>query len=82
SLRIIDVETGQLLFGGEGHSNDPISATPDNLARLIVHRIMTRFGIKTGLLGTGRIGVEWDWREVSGSRVYLVQDIISGSHAD
>ena len=82
TLRIIDVETGQLLFDGEGHSNDPISATPDNLARLISHRIITRFGIKAGIIGTGRIGVMWDWREWPGSHVYLVQEIAVGSPAD
>jgi len=82
TLRMIDVETGQLLFDGEGHSNDPISATPDNLARLIAHRIITRFGVKTGVLGTGRIGVMWDWREWPISHVFLVQEISNGSPAD
>jgi hypothetical protein len=82
TLRMIDVETGQLLFDGEGHSNDPISATPDNLARLIAHRIITRFGIKAGIIGTGRIGVMWDWREWPRSHVYLVQEISSGSPAE
>jgi hypothetical protein len=82
TLRMIDVETGQLLFDGEGHSNDPISATPDNLARLIAHRIITRFGIKSGIIGTGRIGVIWDWREWPSSHVYLVQEISNGSPAD
>ena len=82
TLRMIDVETGQLLFDGDGHSNDPISATPDNLARLIAHRIITRFGIKAGIIGTGRIGVIWDWREWPSSHVYLVQEISNGSPAD
>ena len=82
TLRMIDVETGQLLFDGNGHSNDPISVTPDNLARLIVHRIITRFGIKAGIIGTGRIGVMWDWREWPGSHVYLIQEISSGSPAE
>ncbi len=82
TLRMIDVETGQLLFDGDGHSNDPISATPDNLARLIAHRIITRFGIKAGIIGTGRIGVIWDWREWPSSHAYLVQEISNGSPAD
>ena len=82
TLRMIDVETGQLIFDGDGHSNDPISVTPDNLARLIAHRIITRFGIKAGIIGTGRIGVIWDWREWPNSHVYLVQEISNGSPAD
>jgi len=81
AFRIIDVETGQLLFGGEGHSNDPITGTPETLARLIAHRILTKFGVRAGLLGTGRIGVKWDAGERFGSRVYIVQEITVGSPA-
>jgi hypothetical protein len=82
SLRIIDVETGQVLFDGEGHSNEPLTGAPDNLARLIAHRVLSKFAAKAGLIGTGRIGVKWDWRELSGSRAYLVQEIINGSPAE
>jgi len=82
SLRMIDVETGLLLFGGEGHLTDYTRDTPEVLARRVAHRILARFGVRTGLLGTGRIGVNWNLREHSGSRVYLVQDIRSGSPAE
>ncbi len=82
SLRIIDVETGLLLFGGEGHLTDSTRDTPEVLARLIAHRIFARFGVRTGLLGTGRIGVNWNLRELSGSRVYLVQEVRNSSPAD
>ena len=44
SLRMIDVETGLLLFSGEGHVNDPTTDDPENSARLIAHRILARFG--------------------------------------
>ena len=81
ALRMIDVQTGQLLFGGEGHSNDPITGTPETLARLIAHRILTKFGVRAGLLGSGRIGVKWDAGERFGSRVYIVQEIAVGSPA-
>lgn len=81
ALRMIDVQTGQLLFGGEGHSNDPITGTPETLARLIAHRILTKFGVRAGLLGSGRIGVKWDAAERFGSRVYVVQEIAVGSPA-
>jgi len=82
SLRMIDVETGLLLFGGEGHLTDYTRDTPEVLARRAAHRILARFGVRTGLLGTGRIGVNWNLRELSGSRVYLVQDIRIGSPAE
>ncbi len=82
SFRVIDVESGQLLFDGDGHSSETFAGTPDDLARLIAHRIVTRFGIKAGWLGTGRIGVRWEWRDWFGSSVYLVQEISPGSPAD
>ena len=82
TLRLIDVESGLLLFGGEGHLTDYTRDTPEVLARRVAHRILARFGVRTGLLGTGRIGVNWNLRELSGSRAYLVQEIRSGSPAD
>ena len=82
SLRIIDVETGQLLFTGEGHLTDPTSDDPEASARLIVHRILARFGSQTGLLGSGRIGVNWELHEAGGSRFYLVRELRSGLPAE
>ena len=43
SLRMIDVETGLLLFSGEGHLSDPTSEDPERSARLIVHRLLALF---------------------------------------
>jgi len=82
SLRMIDVETGLLLFSGEGHLTDPTSEDPESSARLIVHRLLTRFGSQTGLLGSGRIGVNWELMEEQGVRFYLVRDMRSGLPAE
>jgi Curli production assembly/transport component CsgG/PDZ domain len=82
SLRMIDVETGQLLFNGEGHLTDPTSDDPEGSARLIVHRILARFGSQTGLLGSGRIGVNWELQESDGSRFYMVRELRSGLPAE
>lgn len=82
SLRMIDVETGQLLFSGEGHLTDPTSDDPEGSARVIVHRILARFGSQTGLLGSGRIGVNWELQESVGSRFYLVRELRSGLPAE
>ncbi len=82
SLRMIDVETGLLLFSGEGHVTDTTGDDPENLARLIAHRILARFGAQTGLLGSGYIGVNWELRDVKGSRVYVVREVRSGSAAE
>jgi len=82
SLRMIDVETGQLLFSGEGHLTDPTSDDPEGSARLIAHRILARFGSQTGLLGSGRIGVNWELQESAGRRFYLVRELRSGLPAE
>jgi len=81
-LRIIDVETGILLFSGEGHLTDPTTDDPESSARLIVHRVLARFGSQTGLLGSGRIGVNWELQEEKGARFYVVREIRSGLPAE
>lgn len=82
ALRIIDVETGLLLFSGSGHLTDPTTDEPENSARLIVHRILTRFGSQAGLLGTGRIGVNWELQEERQAKFYLVKELRSGQPAE
>jgi PDZ domain/Curli production assembly/transport component CsgG len=82
SLRMIDVETGQLLFNGEGHLADFTSDDPEGSARLIAHRIIARFGAQTGLLGSGRIGVNWELQEEQGLRFYTVRELRSGLPAE
>lgn len=82
SLRFIDVETGQLLFNGEGYLTDLNSDDPESSARLIVHRILARFGSQAGLLGSGRIGVNWELLEEKGSRFYMVRELRSGLPAE
>lgn len=82
SLRMIDVETGQLLFNGEGYLTDQTTDDPERSARIIVHRILARFGSQTGLLGSGRIGVNWELLESGGSRYYAVRELRSGLPAE
>ena len=82
ALRMIDVESGLVLFNGEGHSSDATADDPEGLARLIAHRILARFGSQTGLLGSGRIGVNWELRESAGGRHYLVRELRSGLPAE
>jgi membrane-associated protease RseP (regulator of RpoE activity) len=82
SFRMIDVETGQLLFNGEGHLTDFTTDDPEGSARLIVHRILARFGSQTGLLGSGRIGVNWELLEDQGARFYLVRELRGGLPAE
>ena len=82
ALRMIDVETGLLLFSGQGHLTDPTTDNPESSARLIVHRILTLFGSQTGLLGSGRIGVHWELQGERGDRFYLVRELRSGLPAE
>lgn len=82
ALRMIDVESGLLLFSGEGHINDITSDDPERSARLIVHRMLSRFGSQTGLLGSGRIGVNWELLEEAGERYYMVRELRSGLPAE
>ncbi|TKS59727.1 MAG: hypothetical protein EWM72_01912 [Nitrospira sp.] len=82
ALRMIDVETGVLLFSGAGHLTDPTTDNPESSARLIVHRILARFGSQTGLLGSGRIGVNWELQEEKTGRFYVVRELRSGLPAE
>ena len=71
-----------LLFSGEGHSTDSSTDDPEQSARLILHRILTRFGSQAGLLGSGRMGVNWEWLEDHGVRFYMVRELRSGLPAE
>ena len=82
ALRMIDVESGVVLFHGEGHSSDATAENPEGLVHVIAHRILARFGSQTGLLGSGRVGINWDLQESAGTRYYLVREIRSGLPAE
>jgi len=82
ALRMIDVESGVVLFNGEGYGSDATADDPEGLARVIANRILARFGSQTGLLGSGRIGVNWDLQESAGARYYLVRELRSGLPAE
>lgn len=81
-LRMIDVESGVVLFNGEGHGSDATADDPEGLARVIAHRILARFGSQAGVLGSGHIGVNWELQESVGVRYYLVRELRSGLPAE
>ena len=82
ALRMIDVESGLVLFHGEGYGSNATADNPEGLARVIANRILARFGAQTGLLGSGRIGVNWELQESAGARHYLVRELRSGLPAE
>ena len=82
ALRMIDVESGVVLFNGEGFGSDSTADDPEGLARVIANRSLARFGSQTGVLGSGRIGVNWDLQESAGARYYFVRELRSGLPAE
>ena len=82
AFRIIDVESSAVLFNGEGYGSDATADDPESVARVIVQSILARFGSQTGLLGSGRIGVNWDLQESAGVRYYLVRELRGGLPAE
>ena len=82
AFRMIDVESGVVLFNGRGYGSDATDDDPEGLARVIVNRILARFGSQTGLLGSGRIGVNWELQESAGARYYLVRELRGGLPAE
>jgi hypothetical protein len=82
ALRMIDVESGLVLFNGQGYGAETTDDDPESLARVIANRILARFGSQTGLLGSGRIGVNWELQESAGARYYLVRELRGGLPAD
>lgn len=82
AFRIVDVESGVVLFNGEGHSSDATADNPEGLARVIAHRILARFGSQTGLLASGWVGINWELQESAGVRYYLVRELRSGLPAE
>ncbi len=82
AFRMIDVESGVVLFNGGGYGSDAMADDPEGVARVIVNRILSRFGSQTGLLGSGRIGVNWELQELAGARYYLVRELRSGLPAE
>ena len=82
AFRMIDVESGVVLFNGGGYGSDPTTDDPEGLARVIANHILSRFGSQTGLLGSGRIGVNWELQELGGARYYLVRELRGGLPAE
>ena len=84
SFRLVDVETGAVLFGGQGQFGEAISAVPQIVAAAITGRIIERMAIQTGLRGSGRIGIQEDSVTVDrfGNKTVRVRLTIPGFPAE
>lgn len=74
SLRLLDVETGTVLFSGEGHFTQPSALSTQSAATMILRGLVTRLAVKGGLVSSGRAGYSWDRQVRSGATIYIVRE--------
>jgi hypothetical protein len=82
SFRLVDVETGAILFSGQGQFREPISVVPQMMAGIITDAIFDRMAIQTGLRRSGRIGFQEDYIDRFGNKTVRVRSIQPGSPAE
>jgi hypothetical protein len=81
TLRLVDVETGVVLFSGDGYYTDPATTAPEHAAWLIVRAITSRLAVKVGLMSSGFTGFSWDLQRRAGVPVALVTEFDPDSPA-
>ena len=82
SLKLVDVETGAILFGGQGQFSRWIPTVPQVAATAITGRIVERMAVQIGLRGTGRIGIAEDFVDRLGGKVIVVRSVTAGLPAE
>ncbi|MEI8015297.1 MAG: CsgG/HfaB family protein [Nitrospira sp.] len=82
SFRLVDVETGAILFSGQGQFREPISAAPQMMAGIITDAIFDRMAIQTGIRMSGRIGFQEDYIDRFGNKTVRVKAIKPGFPAE
>jgi hypothetical protein len=78
SFRLVDVETGAILFGGQGQFREPISEVPQITAGIITGTIFERMAIQIGLRGSGRIGFHHDIVDRVVGKTPVVRSVMPG----
>jgi hypothetical protein len=82
SFRLVDVETGVILFGGQGQFKEPISEVPQMTAGIITGTIFERMAIQVGLRGSGRIGFHHDMVDRFVGKASVVRSVMRGLPAE
>ena len=84
SLKMIDVQTGLILFGRHAYYSRPayVNATPERLALTLLRTLITQLMIATDLKGTGLAGFGWTLTERANRRVAVVTEVEHGSPAE
>jgi hypothetical protein len=81
SLRMIDVNTGAVLFGGDGHYPEATGDPPQAQAAEIVSEIVRKLAYQGGLLSLGTSGFDCDMLTRGGMKVPVVTVVYQGSPA-
>lgn len=81
TVRMVDAESGTVLFSGDGHFSKPATTTPENAAWFILRAITTRLAVKAGLMSTGYTGFSWDLQKRSGVSSAVVTEFDPNSPA-
>lgn len=77
SIRMIDVETGSVLFSGVGYWPAPVKGPPQAAAQKILLGLILKLSSKIGT-GTGAVGVAFDMREEHGEHIFFVGKVLPG----
>lgn len=82
SLRLVDVETGAILFVGQGQFREPISEVLQMTAGIITGTIFDRMAIQTGLRRAGRIGFHHELVDRVVGKTPMVRSVMPGLPAE
>jgi curli biogenesis system outer membrane secretion channel CsgG len=80
-LRLVDVESGIVLFSGDGYYTVPATTTPEHASWLILRAITSRLAVKVGLMSSGYTGFSWDLQQRAGGSVAVVTEFDPDSPA-
>ena len=81
ALRLVDVESGIVLFSGDGYYTVPATTTPEHASWLILRAITSRLAVKVGLMSSGYTGFNWDLQQRAGASVAVVTEFDPDSPA-
>ncbi len=81
AMRLVDVESGIVLFSSDGYFAKPARSTPEDAARFILRALSGRLAIKTGLIASGLTGFSWDVQRRGGEQVAVVTEFDPDSPA-
>lgn len=78
SLRLVDVDTGAILFAGQGTFAQPLLARPEQLAHGILYHILGKLMVQAGIYTSGRVGFRFQIMDRSGTPRTIITAIEPG----